>query len=173
MRFTAGGESAELGCILHHVRDAFMEKVMAPLLTVAAFRGLTPLQLGEIARHAQKLKFLRGEFIAQAGSAGDGAFVIVSGPAERLKGASQETDEMLAPGTLVGEMAMLIEHDYRSTVVARDWVFCLKITRAAMHAQMHEDPSLAEYFQRRVTERMLKLSNDLKQIDSLLAAQGA
>ena len=148
------------------------EKVMAPLLTVAAFRGLTPLQLGEIARHAQKLKFLRGEIITQAGSAGDGAFVIASGPAERLKGAWQGSDEMLAPGTLIGEMAMLIEHDYRSTVIARDWVFCLKITRAAMREQMQEDPSLAEYFQRRVTERMLKLSSDLRQIDSLLAAQG-
>jgi hypothetical protein len=42
-----------------------------------------------------------------------------------------------------------------------------------MHEQMQEDPSLAEYFQRRVTERMLKLSSDLRQIDSLLAAQGA
>jgi len=150
-----------------------MEKIIAPLLTVAEFSGLTPLQLGEIARHAQKLKFLRGDIITQAGSAGDGAFVIASGPAERLKEASEETDEVLAPGTLIGEMAMLIEHDYRSTVVARDWVFCLKITRAAMHAQMQEDPSLAEYFQRRVTERMLKLSDELRQIDSLLAAQGA
>jgi CRP-like cAMP-binding protein len=154
------------------VQDAFMDKIMAPLLTVDAFRGLTPLQLGEIARHAQKLKFVRDEIITQAGAAGDGAFVIASGPAERLKGADRATDEILEPGTLIGEMAMLIEHEYRSTVIARDWVFCLKVTREAMHAQMQEDPSLAEYFQRRVTERLLKLSNDLRQIDSLLAMQG-
>jgi hypothetical protein len=42
-----------------------------------------------------------------------------------------------------------------------------------MHAQMREDPSLTEHFQRRVTERLHKLTEDLRQIDSILAAQGA
>ena len=50
---------------------------------------------------------------------------------------------------------MLIEHDYGSTVVARDRVLCLKILRAAMHAQMLEDPTLAEHFERRMRERLL------------------
>ena len=31
---------------------------------------------------------------------------------------------------------MLIEHAYGSNIVARDRACCLKITRAAMHAQM-------------------------------------
>ena len=148
-----------------------MDKVVAPLMRVAAFKGLTSEQFRDIARHAKKLKFLRGDVITRVGTPGDGAFVIASGPAECVASPDGQ-NEMLAPGALVGEMAMLIEHDYQATVVARDWVFCLKITRAAMHEQMQEDPSLAEYFQRRVTERMLKLSSDLRQIDSLLAAQG-
>jgi CRP/FNR family cyclic AMP-dependent transcriptional regulator len=148
-----------------------MDKVIAALMRVAAFSGLTPQQLQEIARHAEKRKFSRGEVITGAGRPGDGAFVIASGPAERLEG-SGHPSEMLEPGSLIGEMAMLIEHDYQSTVMARDWVFCLKITRAAMHAQMREDPSLAEHFQRRVTERLLKVAEDLRQIDAVLAAQG-
>ena len=148
-----------------------MDKVIAPLMRVAAFNGLTPQQFSEIARHAEKLKFRREEVVTTAGKPGDGAFVIASGPAERLEGAGHPR-EMLPPGSLIGEMAMLIEHDYQSTVIARDWVFCLKITRAAMHAQMREDPSLAEHFQRRVTERLLKVAEDLKQIDGMLAAQG-
>jgi CRP/FNR family cyclic AMP-dependent transcriptional regulator len=148
-----------------------MDKVIAPLMRVAAFNGLTPRQFSEIARQAEKLKFVRGEVITTAGTPGDGAFVIASGPAERLEG-SGHPSEFVAPGSLIGEMAMLIEHDYQSTVIARDWVFCLKITRAAMHAQMREDPSLTEHFQRRVTERLLKVAEDLRQIDAMLAAQG-
>jgi CRP-like cAMP-binding protein len=150
-----------------------MDKVVAPLTRVAAFDGLTREQIGDIARHAQKLKFLRGDVITRAGAPGDGAFVIASGPAECIAASPEGQSEMLAPGALVGEMAMLIEHDYQATVVARDWVFCLKITRAAMHAQMRADPALAEHFQRRVTERLLQVADELRRIDAILASQGA
>ena len=49
------------------------------------------------------------------------------------------TPELIAPGSLIGEMAMLVEHDYGSTVVARDRVLCLKLMRAELYAQMQED----------------------------------
>ena len=35
--------------------------------------------------------------------------------------------EIVVPGSLIGELAMLVEHDYASTIVARDRVFCLKL----------------------------------------------
>jgi len=148
------------------------DKVIASLMRVAAFAGLTPPQFTAMARHAKKLKFLRGDIITGAGKPGDGAIVIVSGPAERVEGPSLDAQgEVVPPGSLIGEMAMFIEHDYTSTVIARDWVFCFKIARAAMHAQMLEDPSLAEHFQRRVTERLTRLAEELRRIDSMLAAQ--
>jgi CRP-like cAMP-binding protein len=149
-----------------------MDKVIAPLMRVAAFQGLTRQQFEGIAQHAIKLKFLRGDVITKAGAPGDGAFVIASGPAECVATAADGSNEAVVPGALIGEMAMLIEHDYLATVVARDWVLCLKITRAALHEQMREDPSLAEHFQRRVTERLLQVAEDLRRIDSILAAQG-
>jgi len=148
-----------------------MDKVIQPLMRVAAFAGLTRQQLSEIARHAQKLKFLAGDVITRAGDAGDGAFVVASGPAERI-GAGQK-GESVAAGSLIGEMAMLIEHDYRSTVIARDWVFCLKITRAGLHAQMREDPALVEHFQRRVSDRLIKMAEDLRRIDGILASEAS
>jgi len=128
-----------------------MDKVVAPLMRVAAFKGLTSEQFRDIARHAKKLKFLRGDVITRVGTPGDGAFVIASGPAECV--ASPD-----------GQNEML---------VARDWVFCLKITRAAMHAQMRADPSLAEHFQRRVTARLLQVAEELRRIDGILATRDA
>jgi CRP-like cAMP-binding protein len=152
--------------------DKVIDKVMAPLTRVEAFRGLTEGQLQELARHAKKLKFLRGDVITRAGSPGDGALIIASGPAEREANRNAPA-EIVPPGSLIGEMAMLIPHDYTVTVLARDWVYCLKITRAALHAQMSADPSLAEHFRQRVTARMMRFAEDLRRIDRLLAAQGA
>jgi CRP-like cAMP-binding protein len=147
-----------------------MEKLVAPLMGVAAFTGLAPQQLTAIARHAQKLKFLGGDVITAAGAPGDGALVIVSGPAERQGDPSPAPAALLAPGSLIGEMAMFIAHDYGATVIARARVLCLKITRAAMLAQMREDPALREHFQRLITERLLKVAEELRAIDDRLAA---
>ena len=68
---------------------------------------------------------------------------------------------------------MLVEHDYRATVVARDRVLCLKVTRAAVRAQMLEDPGLARYFEKRIAERLTRVADELREIDSVLAACGS
>jgi ElaB/YqjD/DUF883 family membrane-anchored ribosome-binding protein len=68
-------------------------------------------------------------------------------------------------------MAMLIEHDYGSTVIAQgELVLCLKITRAAMHAQMLDDSALAEHLRSRIAERLHRVQEELRQIDDALAA---
>lgn len=147
-----------------------MDKVVAALVQVPAFAELKPLQISEIARHARKLKFLRGDIITKAGQPGEGANLIVSGPAERLIGRGVGAQsEPVVPGSLIGEMAMLVEHDYGSTVVARDWVYCVQITRAGIHQQMLEDPTLTEHFQRLITDRLLHMRDTLRQIDGMLA----
>jgi CRP/FNR family transcriptional regulator, cyclic AMP receptor protein len=151
-----------------------MDKVVEALLQVPALAGLKALQIAEIARHTKKLKFLRGDIITRAGQPGDGAYLLVSGPAERvIERGPGARSEPIEPGSLIGEMAMLVDHDYGSTVVARDWVYCLKVTRVAMHAQMLEDGDLREHFERRITERLLRVAEELRQIDAILAARQA
>jgi CRP-like cAMP-binding protein len=147
------------------------EKIVAPLLRVPAFAGLKPLQLTEIARNVRKMKFLRGDVITRAGQVGDGAYLIVSGPSERVSGYGVgASSEPVEPGSMIGELAMLIEHPYGSTVVARDWVFCLKIMRTALHAQMLEDPSLAEHFEHHVAAGLHRMLAELRRIDGMIAA---
>jgi signal-transduction protein with cAMP-binding, CBS, and nucleotidyltransferase domain len=151
-----------------------IDRLVAPLLRVPIFAGLKPLQITEIARQAERLKFRQGDFITHVGAAGDGAYLIVSGPAERLLRAGfASASEPIEPGSLVGEMAMLVEHEYRATVVARDRVLCLKITRAAVQAQMLEDAALARHFERHLRERLTRVAQDLRQIDGILAACGS
>jgi len=150
-----------------------MDKLVAPLLRVPLFVGLRPLQLTELARQAERVKFHRGHVITEAGRSGDAAFLIASGAAGRIEPAGSDGEvEPIEPGSLVGEMAMLVEHVYRATVIACDRVLCLKITRAAVHAQMAEDAALARHFERRIRERLARVAKDLRQIDGVLAACG-
>jgi signal-transduction protein with cAMP-binding, CBS, and nucleotidyltransferase domain len=151
-----------------------IDRLVAPLLRVPLLAGLRPLQITELARQAERAVFRRGDTIARAGEPADGAFLIVSGMAEHVVQAGREVSaEPVAPGSLVGEMAMLVEHDYRATVVARDRVLCLKITRTAVHAQMLDDPALARYFERHIAERLSRVADELREIDSVLAACGS
>jgi CRP-like cAMP-binding protein len=143
-----------------------IQALVAPLLRVALFQGLKPLQITEIARLADRIVFKKGDVITAEGDNSDGAILIVSGDAECV--GDQGATEPIEPGSLIGEMGMLIEHDFGATVVARGPVRALKITREAMHEQMLADPSLAEHLMQRIASRLVKVADELRRIDSAL-----
>jgi len=141
--------------------------IVDTLQQAAIFQGLRPAQLAALARHAERMKFAPGDIITRAGDAGNGAYLVVAGIAERLADPG-ERPEAVQPGSLIGQLAMLIEHCYGSTVIARDRVLCLKITRPGLQAQMATDPSLSQHLERHVTERLMAVAQRLREIDSLL-----
>lgn len=149
-----------------------IDKVVAPLLRVPVFVGLKPLQIIEIAHQAERIKFQRGGIIIEAGKPGDGAYLIVSGDAEvRPELGSLAQPQPVEPGSLVGELAMLVDHVYGATVIARGRMHCLKITRAAMHEQMRTDPTLAEHFVRLINDRLTQVAAEMRNIDRKLAVR--
>jgi signal-transduction protein with cAMP-binding, CBS, and nucleotidyltransferase domain len=147
-------------------------KIVESLQQVAIFRGLEPSQLDELAGRTERIKFASGDFITRAGEAGSGAYLLVSGAVECLPAPGlADAPELVHPGSVIGQLAMLIEHAYRSTIVARERACCLKITRAGIHAQMASDPALAQHFERHVTEHLRAVARQLREIDSLLQAR--
>jgi CRP-like cAMP-binding protein len=151
-----------------------IDKIVAPLLRVPLFAGLKPLQITEIARQAERLRFRPGQIITKAGASGDGALLVVSGQAACIERTQPlPSPEPVEPGSLIGEIAMLVEHEYSSTIVAQQRVLCLKITRRALHAQMLDDFSLAEHFQQCIAHRLRQVQEQLRQIDGVLAQCGS
>lgn len=147
--------------------DAFVK----PLLKLEIFQGLKPLQITEIARRAYRVVYKPGDLILQENEDGDCAIVIVSGDAVRIAGpAMGDPAENIPAGSLLGEMAMLIETRHSSTIIARGPVRALRIMREEVHAQMAEDPDLADHFLRRITARLSNVLNELRAIDDTLAA---
>ena len=121
-----------------------IEAFAARLRDLELFRGLEPEQLMAIARNMERIVFKPGQRLLEAGGVGDGAFVIVSGDAETLPLYEDEQPVSIEPGSLVGEMAMLIEHQHKIGVIARGPVRALKISRSALHKLMLEDGALAD-----------------------------
>jgi CRP-like cAMP-binding protein len=136
---------------------------IGPLLRVPLFQGLTQQQLAEIARRAERVMFRIGQPIIRAGEAGDGAFLIIVGDAERREPDARDVMPV-ETGSLVGEMSMLIDTEYSSTIVAKSAIRALKITRTALYAQMERDPELAAHFVAKLSGRLHDFTDELRRI---------
>jgi CRP-like cAMP-binding protein len=146
-----------------------IDQVLETLARVPIFVGLTPLQIAEVGRRAQRRAFHDGEVITTVGAAGDGAYLILAGNAGCRTGLSgRQALVPIAPGSLIGELALFIEHSYGATVVARGWVDCLKLERAALDAQMCQDPDMAERIAEVIRRRLTLIAAELQEIERLL-----
>jgi CRP-like cAMP-binding protein len=143
-----------------------INSLIEPLLDISLFHGLKPLQITEIARRADRVVFRPGDIVVAENAPADAAILIVSGDAER-------TGAIMGPGTLLGELAMLIETGYQSTVIARTPIRAIRISRSALTGQMQEDPALAAHFAQKMSARLDAFLGELRQIDSLLAPDKA
>ncbi|MBL8567238.1 MAG: cyclic nucleotide-binding domain-containing protein [Hyphomicrobiaceae bacterium] len=142
-----------------------ISSIVQPLLQVALFQGLTDTQLNEIARRAERIVFKPGDTIAMFDKPAAGAILLVSGEARRVAGPGVASVESLPPGTLIGEMGMLVETSSSSTVVAATSVRALRFSREEMLEQMAADPALAEHFISRITARLHDVASEMRAID--------
>jgi CRP-like cAMP-binding protein len=143
-----------------------VDPLVAPLLRVELFQGLKSAKLTQISRAAERVVFRPGDVITQADKPGDAAYLIVSGAAEwQSSTAGSAQSEAIEIGSLIGEMAMLVEHVYGSTIIAKTQVRCLALPRAAMHALMLEDPGLAQHLVGKISKRLSDVAENLRAID--------
>ncbi len=148
-----------------------IDLVLESLRRVPLFAGLTPQQIAAIRRSAERRAFRQGEVIAEAGTPGDGAYLLLAGEAVcRSDADGRDVAQPVELGSLVGELAMFVEHNYGTTVVAQGWVDCLKVERAALHEQMRADPDIAERIADVIRDRLALVAADLQIVDRLLTS---
>lgn len=148
-----------------------LEQNIELLGQVPIFSGLTQEQLAAIAGKGKKTYFAEGAVILSAGEKGDAAFLILTGAAttvpEKESGLEPET---LEAGTLLGEMAMLVESTHNLTVKAKVRVRALAFERSQLLEVMEADPSIAHHLSEKLVDRLIVLANDLRQVDARFAA---
>ncbi len=145
------------------------EALIATLKDLEVFRGLEQSQLAALVKNAERVVFRAGQPILTAGKPGDGAYLLVAGEAEVVSDEAGPMSQAVRPGTLLGELAMLIEHDYRITVESRSTVRALKFTREAMIALMTADRQLTNHFIDRISARLSRIAVELRRVDEMLA----
>ena len=147
-----------------------MDALVKPLLLLPLFQGLKPLQLTEIVRRAGRVIYRPGDVIIEEDQLGEAAIIIVSGEAVRTTGIEPgDAAEPIAEGSMIGELAMLVETVHSATIVARGTVKALRLTRSEMHDLMAEDPGLADHLTHKITSRLQSLAQELRDVDRALA----
>jgi CRP-like cAMP-binding protein len=148
-----------------------IDALVKPFLFLPLFQGLKPLQLTEIVRRADRIVYRPGDTIIEEDQTGDAAIVIISGEALRVSDlAPGEAAETIVEGSMIGEMAMLIETVHSATIVARTTVRALRLTREEMHNVMEEDPQLAEHLTDKITSRLQRIADELRTVDDAFAS---
>jgi CRP-like cAMP-binding protein len=144
-----------------------LDDVVVPLLGARIFSGLSPAQLKKLALEAEPVSFKKGDAILRAYQEGDGAYLIGSGSVfERPEADDDDTPPGYGAGTMLGEMAMLVETLHSSTIIARTPVRALKFTRSAMLGLMADDPELAAHFVEKLRQRLAQIANKLREVDA-------
>lgn len=147
-----------------------LETFTARLADIEIFRGLPEEHLTEIARSAERIVFRAGQPILTRHATGDAAYIIMGGDAVALDSDNPSAlPKPLPEGTMLGELAMLIDHAYGVTVMARSNVRCLKLSRDIMLRHMAKQPELADHFVSRITSRLTRVAVEMRRIDQILA----
>ncbi len=144
-----------------------VDALAAPLLRVELFQGLKSVQLTAISRAAERIVYRTGDTITRAGHDAEAAILIVSGSAEWLHQAPEEIEI----GSLIGEMAMFVEHTYGATIVAKSQVRCLKLPRASMRALLLQDQALSEHLTGKISARLSRVASELRAIDNSVGSE--
>lgn len=147
-----------------------IDALVKPFLRLPLFQGLRPLQLTEIVRRAERIVYKAGDIIIEEDKVGDAAIVIVSGEAVLVRSGDEASRaEPIIEGSIVGELAMLVETVHTATVLAKTPVRALRLTREEMHDLMATEPAIAEHMTQKITSRLHTLANELRTIDAALA----
>ncbi|WP_414464300.1 cyclic nucleotide-binding domain-containing protein [Hyphomicrobium sp. DY-1] len=144
--------------------------LVQPLLAQPLFRGLSPSQLTEIVRCAERIIYRSGDALIAEHQPSDASILVISGTCLRIDDngdPSQKTrGEVVPEGSIIAELAMLIEIEHVTTIIAQGPVKALRLPRQKILALMQDDPSLAQHFSACITSRLKLLANDLKAIDT-------
>jgi CRP-like cAMP-binding protein len=140
------------------------------LQRVPLFAGLSEDLLSVVADTGQKSFFEAGENLIAEGQAGSTAYLIMTGKAgcPRREG-NEIISEDLWPGTLVGELGMLVETVHNVTVTAKERLRALAFHRDGFHAVMQAHPALAHHIAEKLLARLRGLAVEIRKVDGKLA----
>lgn len=140
------------------------------LQQVPLFAGLSEELLSAVADSGRKTFFEAGDKLIAEGEGGSAAYLIMTGKAgcPRVEGGEALVED-LWPGTLVGELGMLVETVHSVTVTAQERLRALAFHRDAFRTVMETRPELAQHISEKLLVRLHGLAAEIRKVDAKLA----
>ncbi len=133
------------------------------LARVGLFSTLSKKELQTVAKSAQERSYGAGKAIFSQGDTGTGLYVIKNGKVRITQGQSPDRAEMelniLGPGDVMGEMALLDDLPRSATATAIDDVTALVLPVWEFRSTLHSNPEIA-------TKLLAVLSRRLRKAES-------
>jgi CRP-like cAMP-binding protein len=113
--------------------------------------GRDPTRL--LAFSAEEMRLKAGSRLFERGTPAEGAFVLLEGRLRLVAGSSEPVEREVGPGTLIGEMALLVPTERPCDAFAVGDVHLLSVSRPLFRRMLEEFPELALVLRQRIAER--------------------
>lgn len=139
-----------------------LEQDLRNLSRVPLFALLEP-DARRLLAFSGETKLLRaGDVLFRKGEQSDGGYVVLSGSiALNAHARSDESEKIVEPYSLIGEIAVISQTERAVTAVAREPTAVLKISRSLFHRVLKEHPESAVRLRETIASRLKNFTNEL------------
>jgi CRP-like cAMP-binding protein len=142
---------------------ALLERV--PTLRLLGNGALRVLAIG-----SEQQDFSRGTELFRLGDIADCGYVVQRGSLRISLDDGSDHEVIAGPGTLVGELALMVAMPRPSTAVALDYTTVIRITRSLFQRVLDSDPDAALRLRDSFAERVSQLASDVMLVGAKLGS---
>lgn len=143
------------------------------LKTLQLLSDLGPAETDELLRSIETIVLEPGQALFHEGEAAEAAYVIRSGVLDVVKeSAGDRLLNVLRPGSLIGEMALLSGHRRSAAVVASERSTLLRLRRDVFQRILATSPSARQIINKQIANTLLRETAILTQEPRRTASQG-
>src|SRR6187402_2119326 len=142
---------------------------VALLERVPTLRLLGTAALRVIAIGSEQQEFDRGSVLFHSGDNSDCGYVVMNGSFRISLDDGSDYEVVAGPGTLIGELALLVAMPRPSTAVALDYSSVIRITRSLFQRELDSDPAAARRLRDDMAARVSQLASDVVLVGSKLS----
>lgn len=141
---------------------ALLERV--PTLRLLGIAALRVIAIG-----SEQQEFARGSVLFRQGDDADCGYVVQTGAFRISLDGDSDHEVIAGPGTLMGELALLVPMQRPSTAVATEYSSTIRITRSLFQRVLDSDPAAARRLRDDMATRVSQLASDVTLIGARLS----
>jgi CRP-like cAMP-binding protein len=140
-----------------------LQKDVEVLRNIPLFKKIEPAKLKLLAFTSEHLEFVGGEALFQEGDVGDAAYILLDGQADILVNTprGQINVATLGKNDIVGEIAILCDVPRTATVVAKDRLVTLRVSKDGFFNLVTQFPQVGVEIMHELASRLHQTTQQL------------